>query len=164
MSQFNLETNPYKPPAATLETGNAPKKRAVWWKIYFWFMVASQSIYCVAILAAPEAMKVEPSDYFDAGFYVGVLLAVYGYVYYKRVFNRKTWQFFFPFILLWDIWSVIVNGDWEQWRQSGPVMLTVLVVFVVGLMIPQYIALFRYGFREQALWERGVNSGELTAR
>jgi len=148
-----MEANPYKPPAAPLDNGEFPKKRAWWWRAYFWFILVSQSIYTVAIVVAPKAMETKTSDYFDTVIYVGVLLAIYGFVYCKRIFSRKIWQVFFPLILLWDSWSIIFDGDWEQWRQSGPVILIVFIGIFLILMVPQYIALFRYGFREQALWE-----------
>jgi len=149
-----MEANPYKPPNAPLDSGDPPKRRALWWKFYFWFMLVSQSIYCVAIVVAPETLEAEALDYIDAVIYVVVLLAIYGFVYSKRILNRKTWQVFFPLILLWDLWSLVFDGDWEQWWQSGPVVLVVLASVIAVLMIPQYIALFRYGFRERALWEQ----------
>ena len=150
-----MDSNPYKTPTAILETGARRITRALWWKIYFWFVLIVQSLYIVSIFVAPNYMEVKTSDYFDVVIYIGVLLGLYGFVYCKSIFSRKTWQLFFPFILLWDIWFIIIDGDWGEWLQAGLPVMIIMASVVLALMIPQYIALFRYGFREKLLWEQG---------
>lgn len=151
-----MDLNPYKTPTATLVTGERRVTRALWWKIYFWFVLIAQSIYMVSILVAPTAMEVKTSDYFDSLIYIGVLLGLYGFVYCKRILTKKVWQFFFPLLLFWDIWFTVIDGDWNEWLQAGLPMMMIMVSVISVLMIPQYIALFRYGFREQALWGKGT--------
>jgi hypothetical protein len=153
-----MKVNPYKPPAATLETGPTRTRRGVWWKIYFWIILISQIIYSAALVAAPDAMEANTFDYIDAVIYGGVLPGLYGFAYCKRILNRKIWQFFFPFNVIWDIWSTVATGDWDEWKTLSIPISTIIATSIILFVIPQYVALFRYGFREQALWAQGDNN------
>lgn len=147
-----METNPYKPPSANVRRTEPPVERSVWWKIYFWFLFLTECLYAGWIIIDPEGAEAVPSDYYGLIIYVFVLLAIFGFAYSKRFLTRILWQLFFPFVLLWDLWFIFIDGDWQDIMTLGITPLIASLIIIITLMIPQYIALYCYGFREHELW------------
>ncbi len=150
-----MDSNPYKTPSANVERTEPPVERSIWWKIYFWFVFITECLYAAWVIADPEGTDAGPSDYFDLVLYAFVLLALFGFAYSRRFLTKKTWQYFFPFILLWDLWFIFIDGDWEEVMRLGLIVFLVSLIIIIALMIPQYIALYCYGFREHELWQTG---------
>ena len=147
-----METNPYKPPHSNVERIEEPEERSIWWKIYFWFIFVAQCLYAGWIIFDPEGAEAVPIDYFDLLVYVFVLLALFGFAYSKQFLTRKIWQYFFPFIIIWDIWLTYIDFEFRDFINLGITPIIIFSVVLVVIIIPQYVALYRYAYREYGLW------------
>ena len=84
------------------------------------------------------------------------LLGLFGYAYEVSFFNANTWRILLPVIVVWDAYLVLTSyidtsaeiSVENQWR-----LYTFLVLGSVFL-IPQYIALYLYGFRSKEIWNK----------
>ena len=100
----------------------------------------------------PEGAEAVPIDYFDLLVYVFVLLALFGFAYSKQFLTRKIWQYFFPFIIIWDIWLTYIDFEFRDFINLGITPIIIFSVVLVVIIIPQYVALYRYAYREYGLW------------
>lgn len=91
----------------------------------------------------------EPSrliDYLDSLFWIVSILGVFGYAFQKEILNVKFWKVFLPFIVVWDIFIIIdtLDGILEI---SEPMLIIGIVIMYAGILIPQYIGLYLYGYK-----------------
>ena len=67
---------------------------------------------------------------------------------------------FFPVVLAWDLY--FMGDNWRVLGEDGPVVQGFLVVVTIAVLVPQYLALYLYAFREQELWGRDGSEDHLT--
>jgi hypothetical protein len=121
------------------------------WKIYFFILSLLYTAYMVAAILYPEAMELESIDYFDLGFALLALVGVFGYAFRRTVLSKNVWKLYLPFIILWDIGFATLRNEWIGGKD---LMYEIMALIIIVLtLIPQYVALFRYGFRSAQLWE-----------
>ncbi|MCU7920517.1 MAG: hypothetical protein KZQ95_19500 [Candidatus Thiodiazotropha sp. (ex Epidulcina cf. delphinae)] len=120
------------------------------WKIYFFVLLLLYAIYVAAAILYPEVMRLEIVDYIDLGFAMLALLGVFGYAFKKAVLNQSVWKVYLLFIILWDISFTVLR---DEWIGGEDLMYEILSLVIMALiLIPQYVAIFRYGFRSKQLW------------
>ena len=152
--------NPYKTPKSEFSVSvREGKSRHIGWKLYFWLCLVLHISYCLSLMYSPEFWEASLIDYIGGGIYSLVLIALFGFIYMKRFLTQRVWSIFFPLSVWWDIYAIFLAEDWsviiEEWQTIPTVegiILSGALAVMLSLFIPQYIALYRYGYREKALW------------
>ncbi len=128
------------------------------WKAYFWLMSLLLAVALALEFAEPSDVSlIDVIDYLSSGF---SLIAVFGYAYSRALINPGTWRIWLPIVVVWDIVVLarqVVKEDigFDAWT------LAAMIVFGSILVIPEYVAVYRYGNRRLALWaSKTTPSGE----
>lgn len=122
----------------------------MFWKIYFSILLFLYAIYVAAVIWFSEEMELGIVDYIDFIFAMFALVGVFGFAFKKVVLGESVWKVYLPFLILWDISYSALQDEWVVGEEL------MYVIMALGLMalilIPQYVAIFRYGFRSKQLW------------
>jgi hypothetical protein len=134
---------PLMPPATPPEVPLAPERRG--WRIY---------AYTVALLNV-ATLGIELSHQNLLRLLDGLpgLLAVsglLGYAHRRPVLRRWVWMAVAVALPLWDV----AMGAWIYPRLEPQQSSTREYFLLMPLFLPEYLALFRYGFRSSELWTR----------
>lgn len=120
-----------------------------WWKLYFWLMISLVIVAAFYELYDENAMEV--SDVADYGTWLFSLAGVFGFAYSKVFLHRRLWRVWLPIIVVWDI-GFLVKQYLQDPVELDPSLLVFTAVFFVLIVAPQYLALYLYGYRSNALW------------
>jgi hypothetical protein len=87
------------------------------------------------------------------------LAGVFGYAHARRVIGNGLWRVWAVSQPLWDAFYSLIAGslgwtDLNAGAATNEIEYWVTAALVGLIELPTYIALFRYGYRSQALWER----------
>jgi hypothetical protein len=146
---MSVTDNPYKPPSAPLGSDQAASQRRRGWRIYFWLMTALLLAAVVAEIVVPaDDLLINAADYVLSGF---SLVGLFGYAHRRIIFKQLIWRAWLPLILVWDLGVMLrhfARGD------LGGDAATVVTVILFGtlVVVPLYVALYRYGYRSSELW------------
>ena len=124
----------------------------MFWRIY------AVVLALILLPAYSLIMKASPGiyDYLDMIVSVGALMGFIGYAFEFRIISVNLWKFYFFLVIGWDLFYNIVismifdmavhlpNEEKSSW--TG-------VAVSFALIVPEYIALFLYGYRSAPLWE-----------
>lgn len=120
-----------------------------WWKTYFW------SIGLLAVGAIVfdvyQQRRVETFDVIDYATWVLTLAGVFGFAYSKALLHKLLWQVWLPLAIGWDM-VTLTRQHLTGPSATDPVSLVFVLVIVGVLFVPEYVALYLYGFRSDALW------------
>lgn len=87
---------------------------------------------------------------------------VFGYAYGKTIFSRRFWQAFLPFLVLWDL--VVFYREFTTSGESDTAALLWGYALVAALvLVPGYIGLYLYGYRERPHPHDALASGNVLA-
>lgn len=107
------------------------------WKIYFVFL---------AILSVPlylSGASGESAEFVvDLGFFVVLMIGVFGFAWKRKVFTSAVWRIFFPICVIWNMGHAYYTFD------GLPTLILTAIYF------PTLIALFLYAFRSRDIWNR----------
>lgn len=78
------------------------------------------------------------------------VIGVLGYAHHRPVLWRWVWMAVAVMLPLWDI----AMGAWIYPRLEPQQNSTREYFLLMPLFLPEYLALFRYGYRSDALWTR----------
>ena len=109
-------------------------------------------MYAGWIIADPNSLDANSWDYLSLFIYVPVLLAIFGFAYIRRFLTRSFWQYFFVFMVMWDLWYGFLLEDWSGVLEQGVLVLVLTIGLILLFTVPQYIAIFNYGYRDKELW------------
>ncbi len=130
------------------------EKRSIWWKVYFWLLVILSFVYFgLSFLGEGESIFLE--DNIFSNIYKGVIILIYfislvalwGFVYQKRVFYKEFWIYIFFIIVIELIaFSIMtpVEPSTQEIEYSGFLLL-------IGVFFYFY-ALYQYAFKMRNLW------------
>jgi len=130
-----------------------------WWKCYFFIAIAFGGAAIWAAIAYSEPPHVAESA--DVASWVLSLVGVFGFAFSRPILVPLLWKIWVAVAFIWDIGRIVYDYAIEP--EIPEAWLVVSVVLLVGLLIiPQYIALYLYGFRSDDLWKGGDStlSGE----
>lgn len=129
------------------------------WKIYFWLLVGMYILAVAGYIFARSHPSLQhiPQNHIGEAFSVitiiGALAGVYGYSYRKVILTSNAWKVIFLFVIAVDIYGLsrVFTDDIEL----PPFTTGAVVRMVLGqlIMLPQYIALFLYGWKSHKLWD-----------
>lgn len=122
------------------------------WKVYFWFCVIQ---FILNIRMAKEnfipAMDIPNWVLMGVG-----LVGLWGFVYQKKVYIPLLWKLLLPIYFVWTL--VYLAWIWTLQDPEIPdKILTYSLAGVFALALPQFWALYRYGFKYQRLWDTDGN-------
>ena len=148
MSDQNSQWHPYEPPSASLEAAPKPV-RSVGWKIYLWAIV---SLIVLAYASFGPAWM-QPLDYIDFAISTVGLVGLFGYAYSRQIFSEEFWRIWLPIEVIWDLTYILVVTRMGLGNQIDDAPTNTLEDLLWMLIVlPLYVALFRYGHRSAALW------------
>lgn len=118
--------------------------------MYLWVIVA---LSCAGYLE--NASSLTPFDVAILLLSLPGLLGLFGYAYARPFLRQRIWG-----VWLW-LQPLIDAASWiaasfglGAFAQPVGESWSAYIGIGVALSLPQYVALFRYGYRSQALWER----------
>lgn len=124
----------------------------MFWRIY------SVALALILLPTYSIIMKVSPGifDYLDMIISVGALMGFIGYAYEFRIISMTLWKVYFFLAIAWDLFyniliSMVLNLAVHLPFEEKTTWVGVLVSFAI--IIPEYIALFLYGYKSEMLWE-----------
>jgi len=79
------------------------------------------------------------------------LVGVFGFAYSKIIMSKRLWQVWLPIVVLWDT-GVLVNQYMYEPVEMEPWFLVLVAVITVIVILPEYLALYFYGYRSDPLW------------
>jgi len=120
------------------------------WKIYAWFL----AIVLAAAYGAIIWEGLEVRDAIDIPISLIAVIGVFGYAYKRRIVSEDLWRVWFFVIIGWDIFNSLVLEDFTEFDEFTAIEISIGIIFVLILIIPEYIALFLYGFKSETLWRR----------
>ena len=89
--------------------------------------------------------------------YIVQLVALYAFVYSKRLGTPRFWQIIFVVTVLefgWMAYEFLVADSPPA--DLGPMFLASIVIGTTALLLPFGIAIYIYAFRSVALWQRAT--------
>ena len=122
------------------------------WKVYFWFMVASNAGFLWKVISRPTLMYA-----IDAAFNALTLVALYGFCFNRKLGFQKYWKVAFfiaviqaVFFSMKEIFSEMIRLD----------LSAVIVGVIIGLalIVPIYVAMYLYAFKSDDIWKEGIAS------
>jgi hypothetical protein len=121
------------------------------WKIYFWVILA--------LLVA--AYAIDPTyfnffDYLDIPVSFISVAGLFGYAYKKRIVHYDFWKIWLIVLIGWDIVYNYFLAGWIKIEEAPMSSVLIDNMWGLSIFIPEYIALYLYGFRSKRLWEGEV--------
>ena len=129
------------------------RHRPLAWKAYFWFLFVVNLVLIIFLVYEPEAYGAAARDYVDLAVSSTALVGLFGYCYQKRVATRNFWKILFPVMFASDTFQIL-SDDWTGPEELKTLMIGIAVMLVV--VFPLYIAIYRYGFKDDIIWS-GTN-------
>jgi hypothetical protein len=124
------------------------------WKAYAWFLAA---VATAALFVIPFSTPL-PVALVDAAVTAVCVAGVFAFAYRRRLLTERFWRVWFPSLLAWDL---IYNFGFVAPRVGaefgallGFAAGAALILAGLPIVLPAYVALYRYGFATRELWTR----------
>jgi len=125
-------------------------KTHLFWKIYFWFLlVVVGFLFGGFLVQGLDMIKI-----LDFPIALVSLAGLFGYAYQQSIGESLFWKAWLPVVFVWDIST---NFLWDGlFGFHGLDRLEVIAVIAVfyAIFMAEYVALFLYGFRSEAIWRK----------
>lgn len=147
-----MDPNPYAPPRAELAHHLAP---SVGWRLYLWLLVLILVPSYGYVLVTYGAEWIRGADIVDMAVTAVALIGLAGYAYSLRVGVAGFWKLWLPLELAWDVLYATVL-EWIGIAGSIPGSESpdpISIAIGLGMLLPLWIGLYRYGYRSKALWD-----------
>ena len=152
MSNLDGYRNPYAPPTADLGGSDVSLHRRFAWKIYLLLMIVLMAL----LFAFEGAQWIQTADVIDLAVFAIATVGLFGFAYRRRIGSRTFWSMWLPVEVVWDfaVLLAIEPAGFAYRFPDGERTAVFSVETAVGvlLVLPLYIALYRYAFRSPELW------------
>ncbi len=91
-------------------------------------------------------------DYVDLPVSIIALIGVYGFAFRIRLISYWIWRVWLLVVLGWNGYYNFYDALISVPEYSPFILTGMVLAFVV--LVPEYIALFLYGFRSSSLWDK----------
>lgn len=115
---------------------------STWWKVYFW-IIAAQVVGTP--IAAIHTSDLTVKDLIDWVFVVVGVTGLFGFVYNKHIGDKRLWKVFLPVFIAWDVFIRLISPSYSESNPELSYYIAAILLFAI--LVPQYIALYRYGYR-----------------
>ena len=124
-------------------------RNSISWKVFFWI---NASLMLIATMSVPLVHNMNLLDYFDLSISLGCTLGLYGFAFYRPLYNILFWRYFF-YLALFDfsLYSLILPTlDIPRYGQD----FTLDVSYALELMysITLLYALNHYAYKRAFIW------------
>jgi len=133
----------YRTPKSALTEPSTEKPKTHWfWRFFFWLHVAMSPIWAFGIAFMDGLTTL---DYIDLLTFPPIVVALFGFVYTKKIGSKLFWRIFNFFYLVWVFFYSIIAALILKIPQYGEV-IEIDGWFIIGPMfvIPTCIALWLY--------------------
>ncbi len=120
------------------------------WKIYFVILTLIYIAgYVFALMAKPGLFQ-----YIDIVPSLLGLLGLFGYAFHKAILKPMVWKVVFVLVLVWNLYY---NG-YLGWLDIVTINGLSITLFVLAflILVPNFLALFLYGFKSADIWGHGA--------
>lgn len=125
-------------------------KTNIFWKIYFWFLLAIVGfLFGGFLVQGLDMIKI-----LDFPISLVSLAGLFGYAYHKGIGVSLFWKAWLPVVFVWDVstnflWDGVFGFYGLDW-----VEVTALIAVFYGIFMAEYVALYLYGYRSGKIWEK----------
>lgn len=152
-------TNPYKAPKSHIDPDQKLEGSKIGWKLFFGFYLLLQIF---GMFDAVEVFFTEGSSFSNVldlvtvfSVYILATIAIYGYAFNKKFFDRIKWKILLPFVVVSDFLTMYLDFDEIFESAEGAVGLLLFVIVVsVAYLFFQYWALYNYAYANKAPWKQ----------
>ena len=139
-----MNPNPYAPPAADPDVDrHARTERRRAWRVYAFFLSGLYGLTLPYVVATDSRAILIP----DMVFSVVGLIGLFAFAYRKRILRRWLWVAWAALLPVWDVlFSFVLHKS--PGETAGPVATALPLLLVV----PEYVALWRYGLSSKDIW------------
>jgi hypothetical protein len=137
------------------------KKKKIFPRLLFYMFWRIYSLILVVILLPTYSriMKCSPTifDYLDMVICVGALLGLIGFSFGFRIISAKLWRVYFFLVISWDLfYNILITMilDLAVHLPNEVKLGWTGVIVSFAIIIPEYIGLFRYGYKSDDLWNK----------
>lgn len=144
-------TNPYTPPQSPLDATPTANGPGTFWKIFFWFNMVMLPLIVIGVAMAP-ALSV--MDVIDVTVYALFLVALYGYVFGKRIGAQQSWKIACYVYPAWFVLYEFVlpfGFGMPKYGDAEPLGFAEVLAVVLGALT--LLTFHRYAFRSETLWQ-----------
>ena len=116
----------------------------MFWKYYARLLAGIFVVGTVVILLRSRSL-LRPVDLLDWAVTLVSLVGLFGYVWKRQIFSRVFWAAFLPIALVWDLAYEVAFHN-PAISPAGASSRTPELLVVGVLILPLYVALFKYAF------------------
>ena len=139
----------YKPPTSQLSDKENGVKKSIYWRIYFWLHLAIIPLF-IYIVFFTTISEINILDYIDMSLFPITTIALYSYIYSKKILSSKTYSYVFYFYFLWVIFYEFIAPLVLKIPSYGKVEEVEFDIFylIYILYVPMFYALFKLGKKQ----------------
>jgi len=120
----------------------------MFWKIYAILLtVILVTAYVIVFVGGVQTLH-----YVDLPISIIALVGLYGFAFQVKLVNIWIWRVWLGIVVAWDMYYNFYDAI-SSAPEFSPLIIGGIVV-AIGIIIPEYIALFLYGFRSHSIWDK----------
>ena len=130
------------------------ENKKIGWKIYFVIF----SLLLLFVYYGLLSKGITIYDSADIAISLIALTGLFGYAFTKKIHSQTLWRIWLFVIVIWDLFYNIYLTAILGVAQGGETcnITEILIGFI--FIFPEYIALYKYGYKSTALWKNDTNS------
>ena len=115
------------------------------WKIYAWLI---SILFVTANISDPEISNISDIEILRKIISIILILGVFCFAYRKVLFSQQFWKILFVVAVIDELWGVVeYKSEFEL-----SVVLVISFILTYGILLPSFIAVYRYAFKLDELW------------
>lgn len=146
--------NPYTAPAAELESPHQLPRKKTGWKIFFWIFLCLVCLSFWYVISDADSSIIDKVG--EVIVYTLMTLGLFGFAYNKKIFTMHFWRYFIPFAIVWDIYTLVIQG-WNMFSENNMVVYIFIGIILAGLglvLFFQYFGLYKYAYQSREIWNK----------
>jgi hypothetical protein len=145
--------NPYAAPKSDIELIPASPSRRVGWRVY---ALAIAGLQIIGFMV--DLRKINLAEVLDDLVTMVGMVGLLGYAFRRHIGGRRIW-------MLWAVLFPVSNAVIGLWIYPHTGTGGHLGYFAAMLLFfPQYLAVFRYGYRSPEIWRGAAGSGAVSSK
>ncbi len=117
------------------------------WKFYAWLL---GTLFFVTRISDPEFSELSDIGIIREIITIVLILGTFCYAYQKFILTQNFWKFFLVVAAIDELLGLFETFENNEFNAS----FVFFLVIVYSLIIPAFIALYRYAFEADELWDK----------
>jgi len=134
--------------------GEIMKNKKIGWKIYFFILSFLLLIAYFDIFRSGATLF----DFVDVIISLIALLGLFGYSFQRKIYNVRLWRTWLFVIVIWDVVYNLLLTHTVGVAQIQIKLSLVEYMLTMLIILPEYIALFLYGYKSPNFWKAHNNA------